>query len=266
MTKTEALKNSLLVKVPAVTIFFWIIKVLSTTVGETIADYVNSSFGLSDNSSAAESTRIMNMTALVMSGILLGLLIVQFATRRYVPAIYWTSIVAISALGTMIADNLHTNYGWQNWQLTIMFGAILLTVFALWWSQERTLSIKSINTRKREAFYWVAILATFAMGTAAGDIFLDDLGWPLTLSSVLFAAVIALLALLWRFKIVGTVFAFWAIYVLTRPLGASVGDYLSLDAPDGLGYGPGLVSGIALTLIGALTLYLSISKRDVIRD
>jgi len=263
---TSSTAKTLLVKVPAVTIFFWIIKVLSTTVGETIADYVNTSFGLTDNSSAADSTRIMNLTSLVMGGVLVVLLIVQFATRRYVPFIYWTSIVTISALGTMIADNLHTNYGWQNVQLTILFGAILLVVFTIWWAQERTLSIKSINTRKREAFYWVAILATFAMGTAAGDIFLDDLGWPLTLSSVLFAGVIALIALLWRFKVVGTVLAFWAIYVLTRPLGASMGDYLSLDAPDGLGYGPGLVSGIALALIGALTLYLSISKRDVIRD
>ena len=263
---TSAPAKTLLVKVPAVTIFFWIIKVLSTTVGETLADYVNQGFGLTDNSSAADSTRIMNITALVMGGVLVVLLIVQFATRRYVPAIYWTSIVAISALGTMITDDLHTNYGWQNWQLTIMFGAILLVVFSVWWAQERTLSIKSINTRKREAFYWVAILATFAMGTAAGDIFLDDLGWPLTLSSLLFAAVIALIAVLWRFKILGTVFSFWAIYVLTRPLGASVGDYLSLNAPDGLGFGPELVSWIALGLIAALTLYLTLSKRDVIRD
>ncbi len=263
---TSAPAKTLLVKVPAVTIFFWIIKVLSTTVGETLADYVNQGFGLTDNSSAADSTRIMNMTALFMGGVLVVLLIVQFATRRYVPAIYWTSIVAISALGTMITDDLHTNYGWQNWQLTIMFGAILLVVFSVWWAQERTLSIKSINTRKREAFYWVAILATFAMGTAAGDIFLDDLGWPLTLSSLLFAAVIALIAVLWRFKILGTVFSFWAIYVLTRPLGASVGDYLSLNAPDGLGFGPELVSWIALGLIAALTLYLTLSKRDVIRD
>ncbi len=263
---TSSTAKTLLVKVPAVTIFFWIIKVLSTTVGETLADYVNQGFGLTDNSSVADSTRIMNITALFMGGVLLVLLVVQFAARKYVPAIYWTSIVAISALGTMITDDLHTNYGWQNWQLTIMFGSILLAVFVIWWLQERTLSIKSINTRKREAFYWVAILATFAMGTAAGDIFLDDLGWPLTLSSVLFAVVIALIAVLWRFKAIGTVFGFWSIYVLTRPLGASMGDYLSLDAPDGLGFGPELVSWIALGLIAALTVYLSLSKRDVIRD
>ena len=257
---TNAISNAktLLVKVPAITLFFWIIKVLSTTVGETLADYVNQSFGLTDNSSDAETLRIMNETALFMGGVLIVLLVAQFAMRNYVPAMYWAAIVAVSAEGTMITDDMHTNYGWQNWQLTILFGLILLAVFAIWWAQERTLSIKTINTRKREGFYWVAVLATFAMGTAGGDIFLDDLGWPLLNSTAVFAAVIAMLAVLWRFKVVGQVFGFWSIYILTRPLGASFGDYLSLskaDAPDALGLG----------LIAVLVIYLTISKRDVIK-
>ncbi len=267
---TNAISNAktLLVKVPAITLFFWIIKVLSTTVGETLADYVNQSFGLTDNSSDAETLRIMNETALFMGGVLIVLLLAQFAMRKYVPAIYWAAIVAVSAEGTMITDDMHTNYGWQNWQLTILFGLILLAVFAIWWAQERTLSIKTINTRKREGFYWVAVLATFAMGTAGGDIFLDDLGWPLLNSTAVFAAVIAMLAVLWRFKVVGQVFGFWSIYILTRPLGASFGDYLSLskaDAPDALGLGANNITALFLGLIAVLVIYLTISKRDVIK-
>jgi uncharacterized membrane-anchored protein len=170
---------------------------------------------------------------------------------------------------TLITDSMHTNFGWENWQLTILFGVILIAVFAIWWAQEKTLSIKTINTRKREGFYWVAVLATFAMGTAGGDIFLDDLGFPLLKSTFIFAVVIFVIAILWRVKIVGTVVGFWSIYILTRPLGASFGDYLSLgkdEAPDALGLGAENVTLVFLSLIVALVLYLSISKRDVISD
>jgi uncharacterized membrane-anchored protein len=248
--------KTLLVKVPAITLFFWIIKILSTTVGETLADYLNSTLGLGDNG-----------TIIVMTTVLAVLLAAQLLLTKYVPGIYWATIVAVSTVGTLITDNMHTNFGWQNWQLTILFGVILIAVFAMWWAQEKTLSIKTINTRKREGYYWVAVLATFAMGTAAGDIFLDDLGFPLLGSTFIFLAVIAVIAVLWRIKVLGQVFGFWTIYILTRPLGASFGDYLSLskdEAPDALGLGAQNVTLVFLGLIVALVVYLSITKRDVI--
>lgn len=248
--------KTLLVKVPAITLFFWIIKILSTTVGETLADYLNSTLGLGDNG-----------TIIVMTTVLAVLLAAQLLLTKYVPGIYWATIVAVSTVGTLITDNMHTNFGWQNWQLTILFGVILIAVFAMWWAQEKTLSIKTINTRKREGYYWVAVLATFAMGTAAGDIFLDDLGFPLLESTFIFLAVIAVIAGLWRIKAIGQVFGFWTIYILTRPLGASFGDYLSLskdEAPDALGLGAQNVTLVFLGLIVALVVYLSITKRDVI--
>jgi len=248
--------KSMLVKVPAITLFFWIIKVLSTTVGETLADYLNSTLGLGDNG-----------TILVMVSVLLVLLAAQLILRKYVPAIYWAAIVAVSTVGTLIADNMHTNYGWENWQLTILFGLILIVVFVIWWNQEKTLSIKTINTRKREAFYWVAVLSTFAMGTAAGDIFLDDLGTPLLQSTFIFIGVIAIIAALWRLKVIGSILGFWSIYILTRPLGASFGDYLSLskdEAPDALALGAQNVTLVFLALIVALVIYLSVTKKDVI--
>jgi uncharacterized membrane-anchored protein len=250
--------KTLLVKVPAITAFFWIIKILSTTVGETLADYLNSTLGLGDNG-----------TIIVMAVVLAVLLAAQLLLSKYVPSTYWATIVAVSTVGTLITDSMHTNFGWENWQLTILFGVILIAVFAIWWAQEKTLSIKTINTRKREGFYWVAVLATFAMGTAGGDIFLDDLGFPLLQSTFIFAVVIFVIAILWRVKIVGTVVGFWSIYILTRPLGASFGDYLSLgkdEAPDALGLGAENVTLVFLSLIVALVLYLSISKRDVISD
>jgi uncharacterized membrane-anchored protein len=250
--------KTLMVKVPAITLFFWIIKVLSTTVGETLADYLNSTLGLGDNG-----------TILVMVSVLLVLLLAQFIARKYVPSIYWAAIVAVSTVGTLITDSMHTNFGWENWQLTILFGLILIIVFVIWWNQEKTLSIKTINTRKREAFYWVAVLATFAMGTAAGDIFLDDLGMPLLQSTFIFLGVIAILAGLWRIEVISSVIGFWSIYILTRPLGASFGDYLSLgkdEAPDALGLGAENVTLVFLGLIVALVTYLSITKRDVISN
>ena len=250
--------KTLLVKVPAITLFFWIIKILSTTVGETLADYLNSTLGLGDNG-----------TIIVMTAVLAVLLAAQLLLTKYVPSVYWAAIVVVSTVGTLITDNMHTNFGWQNWQLTILFGVILIAVFAIWWAQEKTLSIKTINTRKREGYYWVAVLATFAMGTAAGDIFLDDLGFPLLESTFIFLGVIAVIAGLWRIKVVGQVFGFWSIYILTRPLGASFGDYLSLskdEAPDALGLGAQNVTLVFLSLIIALVVYLTITKRDVITE
>lgn len=251
MTNTS---KTMLVKVPAVTVFFWLLKIFSTTVGETLGDTLNDGLGLG----------LVN-AGLLMLAVTAVLLVFQFSFKKYIPVIYWLAILSISTLGTLITDNLHDNYGWENWQSATVFGSVLVVVFVIWWLQERTLSIKTINNRKREAFYWVAILATFAMGTAGGDIFLDDLGWPLLNSSIMFASLIAVLGILWHFKKIGAVLAFWAIYVLTRPLGASVGDLLSLPKPDGYGFGPENITYIALVLIAAMIVYLSVSKKDEIK-
>lgn len=255
MTAPMTISKALLVKVPAVTLWFWVIKIFSTTVGETLGDTLNDGLGLG-----------LAKAAYLMLGVFGVLLALQMILKKYVPVVYWATIIAVSTVGTLLTDNLHDTFGWQNWQSAILFGVVLAIVFLVWWAQERNLSIKSINTRKREAFYWFAILATFGMGTAGGDIFLDDLGVPLTVSSLIFGGVIALVALLWKSKTIGTVFGFWAIYILTRPLGASVGDLLSQPKPEGWGFDAGLISWIALGVIAALTAYLSISKVDVITE
>jgi uncharacterized membrane-anchored protein len=248
--------KTLLVKVPAVTAFFWIIKVVSTTVGETLGDTLNDTLGLGLGNSYT-----------IMAGVFIVLFGIQWSLKKYVPFLYWPTIIAVSTLGTLLSDSLHDDGHWQNWQIALLFGAILAIVFSLWWLQERTLSIKTINTRKREFFYWLAIVATFGMGTAGGDIFLDDLGVPLWESSLIFAGVITLIALLWRGKKLGPVFSFWAIYILTRPLGASLGDGLSLAKADGgLGFGPALITWIALGITTVLTIYLTITKVDVIDE
>ena len=244
--------RELFAKVPAVTAYFWIIKVLSTTVGETFADYLNNTLGLG-----------LGNTALIMTAALAVILTIQFALKRYVPLVYWLTIVAISTVGTLITDNLHDGFGVENWQSILVFGLALIVTFAIWHRREGTLEMKSINTRSREGFYWLAILFTFALGTAGGDIFLDDLGVPLLYTFIGFAVALALVALAWNRKLIGGVTAFWIGYVLTRPLGASLGDLLSQPKTDtGLGLGPTTTSIIFLTLIAALVGYLTITKRD----
>jgi uncharacterized membrane-anchored protein len=250
-----SLKRDLLVKVPAITSFFWIIKILSTTVGETFADYLNENLNLG-----------LNGTTLVMTAALAIALIFQISSKRYIPAIYWITIVLISTVGTLITDTLHDNYNVKNWQSIIAFSIALLITFAVWNRREGSLEMKSINTRKREGFYWLAILFTFALGTAGGDIFLDDLGVALKFSLLGFAVALLILWGLWRKQLVNPVLAFWIAYILTRPLGAATGDYLSLPkAETGLGLGATTTSIIFLTLIAGVVTYLSISKRDQIR-
>jgi uncharacterized membrane-anchored protein len=247
--------TNLAAKVPAITAFFWIIKVLSTTVGETFADYLNSTLGFG-----------LNGTTWIMTGVLAVLLVVQFATKQYVAAVYWPTIVAISTVGTLITDSMHDGLGVENWQAIIGFGIALATTFAIWFRREKTLEMKSINTRIREAFYWVAILFTFALGTAGGDIFLDDLGVPLLTSFIGFGLTIAVVALVWRIKWLSSVAAFWIAYILTRPLGAALGDLLSQPKADtGLGLGATNTSLIFLGAIGILVAYLGVSKRDQLK-
>jgi uncharacterized membrane-anchored protein len=244
--------NSLLVKVPAITAFFWVIKVLSTTVGETFADYLNETLGFG-----------LTKTALIMTGALIVALIFQISSTRYIPILYWLTIVLISTVGTLLTDTLHDNFGVQNWQSIIVFSIALILTFAIWRKREGSLEMKSINTRKREGFYWLAILFTFALGTAGGDIFLDDFGVALKFSLIGFAIGLAVIWALWKGNRINHVAAFWIAYVLTRPLGAATGDFLSLPKSEtGLGLGATTTSIIFLVLIAALVTYLTVSKKD----
>src|SRR6478752_336040 len=169
MTSTEAVKSrrrQMLNKVPEVTVYFWIIKVLCTTVGESFADYINETLGFG-----------LTNTTLAFSAALIVALVVQFRLNRYVPAVYWLAVVLISVVGTLLTDNLTDGQGVPLWISTTVFAALLAVVFGIWYARERTLSIHTIVTTPREAFYWLAVLVTFALGTAAGDWTLELTGW-----------------------------------------------------------------------------------------
>jgi len=244
--------RKMLSKVPEVTVFFWIIKILCTTVGETAADFLNINLGLT-------------VTTVVMGVFLAGALFAQFRLRRYVPGVYWLAVVLISIVGTLITDNLVDNFGVPLLTTMIVFSVALTVTFAVWYASEKTLSIHTIYTTKREAFYWLAILFTFALGTAAGDLAAEGLALGFLTSAVMFGAVIALIALAYYYGKLGAVLAFWIAYILTRPLGASVGDYLiqGRDA-GGLALGTMTTSAIFLAAILALVVYLAVTRRDKI--
>ena len=244
--------RALLNKVPEVTIWFWVIKILATTVGETAADYLNDTLGFG-----------LTKTTVVVGAVFLVVLGFQFAARRYVPPLYWATVVLISVVGTLITDNLTDNLGVPLELTTALFALALGLTFAGWYASERTLSIHSIVTRRREAFYWLAILFTFALGTAAGDLIAERLGAGYWLSALLFAALIGAVAASHLVFKANAVLTFWIAYVLTRPLGASLGDGFSQDKVDGgLGLGTTLTSVLFLVVIVAVVSYLAVSKRD----
>jgi uncharacterized membrane-anchored protein len=241
-------------KVPEITLYFWVIKVLCTTVGETAADYLNSNLGLG-----------LSGTSFVMSAVLIGALVAQFATRRYRPGIYWLAVVLISVVGTLISDNLVDGYGVPLQTTTIVFGVALAITFAVWYGSERTLSIHTIVTTRREAFYWLAVLFTFALGTSAGDYLSEQLALGYLNALFLFAGAIAVVAVAHSVFRINAILSFWIAYILTRPLGASIGDYMSQAKADGgLGLGTTVTSFIFLAIILALVVYLATTKVDVI--
>ncbi|NIZ92287.1 COG4705 family protein [Kineococcus rubinsiae] len=239
-------------KVPEVTAFFWIVKVLATTVGETAADYLNETLGLG-----------LTVTSVVMTVLLAVVLVAQFRTRGYRPPVYWLAVVLISVVGTLLTDNLTDGLGVPLLVSTIVFAVLLTATFLIWHRVEGTLSIHAIDSPRREAFYWLAILFTFALGTAAGDFVAETTGIGYFSSVVLFAVAIAVVAVL-RFGLhLNAVGTFWAAYVLTRPLGASLGDLLSQDRADGgLGLGTTVTSVLFLAAILAVVVYLSFSRMD----
>jgi uncharacterized membrane-anchored protein len=198
-----------------------------------------------------------------MGGLLLVTLIFQFRSNRYIPGIYWLAVVLISVVGTLVTDNLVDNFGVALETTTIIFAVALAATFAAWFNSEKTLSIHTIYTRRREAFYWLAILFTFALGTAAGDLVAEKLDLGYWKSVLIFAAVIGVVAIVHHRWKLNAVLAFWIAYILTRPLGASFGDYLSQPRQDG-GLGLGTVGTSALFLITILgvVVYLAVSRRD----
>ena len=250
-TLTPTSAKVMLNKVPEVTIYFWIIKILCTTVGESFADYINSTLGF-----GLTNTTVLFSTALVAS------LAVQFRLNRYVPAVYWLSVVLISVVGTLLTDNLTDGHGVPLWISSSVFAVLLAVVFGVWYARERTLSIHSIVTTPREAFYWLTVLVTFALGTATGDWTLDLTGWGPGPSVVLPAALIATVLLAWRLG-AGPVLCFWLAYILTRPLGANIGDYLaSTHADGGIGLGTLVTSLLFLGAILATVVYLTVTGSD----
>ena len=239
-------------KVPEVTIYFWVIKILCTTIGESAADYINETLGFG-----------LTRTTLLMTALLIVALAAQFRLRRYVPAVYWTAVVLISVVGTLVTDNLTDGLGVDLALSTSVFTVLLILTFYAWYRSEKTLSIHSIVTTRRESFYWLSVLVTFALGTAAGDLLTDRLGISLLAAVGIFAMAIALVFAAHRILGLGPILSFWIAYVLTRPLGGSTGDFLSGDKSDGgAGFGTLLTSLFFLAAIIATVVYLTVTKLD----
>lgn len=243
----------ILSKVPEITLFFWIIKVMGTTIGETAADFLSTNLHLG-----------LTVTSVLMGVLLLVSLFVQVRYKKYVPWIYWLTVVLISIAGTLASDYLVDILAIPLWATTILFGIALLATFIVWYLSEKTLSIHSILTRKRELFYWAAILFTFALGTSAGDLMAEGLHLGYALSALVFAGAIgAVLIGFYLFKL-NAILSFWMAYILTRPLGASCGDLLTQPgANGGLGLSNGVINIIYLSSILILVIYLTISQKKI---
>ena len=240
----------LLSKVPEVTIWFWVIKVLCTTMGETAADYLNVNRGLG-----------LNKTSVVTGVLLVVALGLQFTAKRYVPWRYWATVALVSIFGTLVTDLL-SQAKVRLEVTTIVFTVLLAATFLIWYATDHTLSIHSIFTKRREAFYWMAVLVSFALGTASGDLMSERLGFGYLVAGMIVAGLIVLTSLLWRSGM-NPILGFWIVYIFTRPLGASIGDYLLQPHSErGLGLGATKTSVIFLTAIVAVVLFLTATKID----
>jgi uncharacterized membrane-anchored protein len=242
-------------KVPAVTLAFWVIKIMCTTVGETGADFLAVNAGLGQN-----------VTRIGMFAVLATALVLQLQTARYTPWIYWLTVVSVSIVGTQITDLLTDGLGISLYVSTTVFAATLAVIFAVWYAAERSLSIHEIVTRKRELFYWAAILCTFALGTAAGDLATEALRLGFTWGAVGFGTLIALTYLVWRIG-GNPVLTFWIAYILTRPFGAALGDLLTqAKTYGGLGMGAMWTSVLFLTVIVILVAVAQYRASDSLSD
>ncbi len=241
-------------KVPEVTVYFWIIKLLTTALGESTSDAMVNHLGPT--------------IAVALGGLgLVTALILQLAVRRYIAWIYWLAVVMVAVFGTMTADVLHVELGIPYLISTAFFTVALAVIFVIWYANEKTLSIHSIHTRRREIFYWATVMATFALGTAAGDLTAMSLGWGFFASGVLFAVLIAIPALGYWLLGLNEILAFWFAYILTRPLGASFADWMGKpQSLSGIGLGGAAVSlGLAILIIGFVG-YLTVTRKDIKKE
>lgn len=244
-------KNNMLSKVPQITLFFWIIKILTTGMGEVTSDFLARS--------------IEPVVAVAISAVVLLItLIIQFSVKRYVAWIYWINVVMVSVFGTMAADVLHVGFGISYSASTIFFAIALAIVFTVWHLKEKTLSIHSIYTRRREVFYWLTVLTTFALGTAVGDMTASTMKLGYLYSGILFAGLFLIPVIAYKVFKLNEIFTFWFAYIVTRPLGASVADWMGAPVQNGgLGIGTGIVSLALTVIIFVLVGYMSISRKDV---
>lgn len=244
------LSRQFLLKVPEITVYFWIVKVLTTAMGEATSDYL--------------VYNINHYLAVALGGIgLVVALALQLVVRRYVAWIYWLAVAMVAIFGTMVADILHIVIGIPYLTSTIFFALVLTVIFATWYRSEKTLSIHSIYMGRRELFYWATVLATFALGTAAGDMTAATLGLGYFTSGLLFAVLFALPGLAYRLAGLNAIAAFWWAYVVTRPLGASFADWFGKPILGGLGLGDEKVAFVLTVLIVAFVGYLTVSRVDV---
>jgi len=235
-------------RVPKVTIDFWLVKLMAVTMGETAADYLAVQLGLG-----------LAKTSLLMAGVLIAALVWQFLQRRYLPAPYWLAVVLISVVGTLITDNLVDNFHVPLIVTTVFFAVALAATFAGWYGSEGTLSIHTITTTRREAFYWLAILFTFALGTAAGDLVAEQFALGYLATGILFGLIIASLSIGYFFLKLDPILSFWLVYILTRPLGASFGDLLSQPHQyGGFGLGTIITSALFLGVIALIVVYMTV--------
>ncbi len=238
-------------RVPEITVYFWVIKALSTAMGESTSDY------------SVHAIAPVAAVGLGFIGFVVALCL-QLGMRRYVAWAYWLAVVMVGVFGTMAADVLHVGFGVPYVISSALYALALATVFWTWQRIERTLSIHTINTTRRELFYWAAVVATFAMGTAVGDMTAVTMHLGYLLSAVLFACLITVPAIGYRWLGWNPIFSFWCAYVLTRPFGASVADWLGKPKIlGGLGWGDGPVAFALIGMIAILVAYLAITRRDV---
>jgi uncharacterized membrane-anchored protein len=244
-----AVVEPLAAKVPEITLMFWVLKLLSTGMGEAMSDFMG-------------QNSVPIAAAVGIFGLWFALWL-QLRTREYRAPVYWFAVMMVAIFGTMAADGVHDGASLPYAVTTPLYAALVAAVFFFWYRSEGTLSIHSITTRRRESYYWAAVLATFALGTAAGDLTALSLNIGFFGSVVLFAAIIAIPAIGWgRFKL-NPIIAFWFAYIVTRPLGASFADGFSKNTNGGLGLGDGTVSAIALVVFVALVAYVAATKRDI---
>lgn len=240
-----------LLRVPEITVYFWIIKGLSTAMGEATSDYL---------------VRVLGPIPAVLLGFVAFVIamIIQFSAGRYVAWRYWLAVVMVGVFGTMAADVLHVGFGIPYIVSSTFYAVILAAVFVIWRMVEKTLSIHSIDSPRREVFYWLTVVATFALGTATGDLTATTFHLGYLVSAGLFAVIILIPALAFRFAHMNAVFAFWFAYVVTRPLGASIADWLGKPpSAGGIGVGDGVVALAFTVVIAAFVAYLSVTRRDV---